>query len=200
MSGQAVTVAILAGGASSRLGGRDKGLEPLHGTTLIERVCRAVRKAAGQGTAVDLLIVANRHPDRYALHAPTIADDPRNGSGPLAGVASALAVIRTPWLLTLPVDCPDPPPALLDRLLQSTSTVACSVAHDGEWRQPLFALYRGDLADSARRAAVAGQGPSAWQEAIDAIDVDFSDQRLHFANLNCAADFDSYREIRRGHD
>ena len=62
-----ITAAILAGGAGTRLGGRDKGLEPLDGLLLVEHVIGALRDVDA------VLIVANRNHDAYACHARTIA-------------------------------------------------------------------------------------------------------------------------------
>src|SRR3546814_15167553 len=65
-----------------------------------------------------LWISANCHTDFYAHYGMVVGDDPRYGSssGPLAGVASALAVSATPWLAVVPVDVPALPPDLLPKL------------------------------------------------------------------------------------
>lgn len=181
----AITAAILAGGAGTRLGGRDKGLEPLAGIPLVEHVVAALR-------GVDaLLIVANRNHDVYSRYARTVADADVERHGPLAGIAAACAACDTPWLLTLPVDCPEPPSDLADRLLREALAHAASavVAHDGATRQPLFALYRRELAGSAASAAAAAQGVWAWQDAIGARELDFADRGQQFHNLNTPEDF-----------
>ncbi|HEY6942496.1 molybdenum cofactor guanylyltransferase MobA [Dokdonella sp.] len=191
----AITAAILAGGAGTRLGGRDKGLEPLAGVPLVAHVVAAVR-------GVDaLLIVANRNHDAYSRYARTIADATVERRGPLAGIAAACAACDTPWLLTLPVDCPDPPADLADRLLHEALThlAAAVVVHDGASRQPLFALYRRELAASAAAAASAQQGVWAWQDAIGARELDFADRGQQFLNLNTPQDFvDHAARSRRG--
>jgi molybdopterin-guanine dinucleotide biosynthesis protein A len=183
-----ITAAILAGGAGTRIGGRDKGLEPLDGRPMVEHVIAAPRDTTA------LVIVANRNHDAYARHGRTIADATPERQGPLAGVAAACAACETPWLLTVPVDCPRPPSDLAARLLKAA--LACNspaiVVHDGTLRQPLFALYRRELADSATQAAVAGQGVWAWQDAIGAQELDFSDRQQQFHNLNTPDDFIAY--------
>ncbi len=196
-----ITVAILAGGAGTRLGGRDKGLQALHGRPLIASVIAGVNSLRHAGARLQLLIVANRHLGEYAVHARTIRDEIDGYRGPLAGIAAALAASTTSRVLTLPVDCPEPPENLLERLthVAVASAATILVAHDGERRQPLFALYRGDLAAAATAAAAAvraGQGVRAWQDAMAAREVDFSDLRRQFLNLNTAEDFD--RHVRRG--
>jgi len=192
MPGRAVTAAILAGGAGARLGGRDKGLEPLGGRALVDWVLDALE-------GVDaVLVVANRNLDAYAQRAPTIGDEPAvavgafaTRRGPLAGIAAALDACATPWLVTVPVDCPDPPRDLAARLLDAALAAAAPavVAHDGERRQPLFALYGRALHASARAAAAAEQGVQSWQDAIGVLELDFADRRQQFANLNTPEDF-----------
>lgn len=200
----AVTVAILAGGAARRLGGRDKGLEPLHGRALVDHVLAAIVRMRVDAQAIaqhQVLIVANRHRDDYAQRARTIADTVQGFAGPLAGVAAALAACETPWLMTLPVDCPQPPLDLAGRLFAAAiqANADAMVAHDGERRQPLFALYRSTLAASAGLAAAAGQGVWAWQSAIGVHELDFTDARRQFLNLNTFDEF-AARAADRAHD
>ncbi len=198
MSGAAYTVAVLAGGAARRLDGRDKGLTPLDGRPLVAWVLAAPGlRSAPDAAAPPLLIVANRHLDAYALHGPTIHDALPGHRGPLAGIAAALAACRTDWLLSVPVDCPLPPPDLAARLLAGAAAGApgaIRVAHDGERRQPLFALYARALAASAAVAAAEETGVYAWQDAVGAVEVDFADRRVHFENLNTPSDFAAFRE------
>lgn len=189
MAASSMTTAILAGGAGTRLGGRDKGLELLDGRALVDR---AVAAARAMDPAAPVLICANRHHDFYALRGPVVADSERGFHGPLAGVATALAACATPWLLTLPVDCPCPPDDLAARCsaaLRADATLAAAVAHDGERRQPLFALYRVALARGAAEAVAAGQGVAQWQDSLGLREVDFSAERRRFRNLNTPADF-----------
>jgi molybdenum cofactor guanylyltransferase len=195
VSGAAYTVAVLAGGAATRLDGRDKGLAPLGARPLIERVLAApgLRRAADD-PAPPLLIVANRNLGVYARYAETIHDALPGHRGPLAGIAAALAACRTDWLLSVPVDCPLPPPDLAARLLAATPGATIRVAHDGVRRQPLFALYARVLAASAAAAASEQRGVHAWQDAVGAVEVDFADRRVHFENLNTPSDFAAFRE------
>jgi len=205
----ALTVAILAGGAASRLGGRDKGLEPLDGKPMIGWAldyCRkhivADRTIAATVDDVELLIIANRHLDDYAKYARVRSDAEPGFRGPVAGIASALGAASAPFVLTLPVDCPAPPTDLAPRLFAvlSDAHAKSTVAHDGERRQPLFALYSRELAGSAAAAGKAGQGAWEWQDAIGAVEVDFADRRQQFHNLNTPEDFAAYADALRSRD
>jgi len=209
MMSPALTVAILAGGAATRLDGRDKGLEPLLDRPLVEWALDAWKMRADGETEessasnrVDLLIVANRNLDEYGRHARTISDAERGFRGPLAGIASALEACVTPRLLTIPVDCPDLPAELVSKLMAAMDASGSSavVAHDGERRQPLFALYRRELAGSAATGVATEQGVWQWQEKIGAHEVDFSTQRRQFHNLNTPDDFAAYADVLRSRD
>jgi molybdopterin-guanine dinucleotide biosynthesis protein A len=201
-----LTVAILAGGAASRLGGRDKGLELADGKPLIARARayfeRHVAQALRSHGHLDFVIIANRHLDEYAAYGRVRTDATSDLRGPLAGVASALEGATTAHVLTLPVDCPAPPEDLAERLLAALDEkdAPAVVAHDGERRQPLFALYRRDLAAAASAAAEASRGVLEWQDAIGAVEVDFADRRQQFHNLNTPEAFAAYADVLRSHD
>jgi molybdopterin-guanine dinucleotide biosynthesis protein A len=179
-----ITGAVLAGGASTRMGGVDKGLAELFGKPLVAHVIAVLHLQVD-----DILIIANRQADAYARHAPVQADSASGFRGPLAGIATALAACRTPWLLTVPVDCPRIATDLAARLGQAIGEGACTVAHDGERRQPLFALYRRELAVDAANALERNLPVWNWQDACGVREVDFSDQAATFANLNSAEEF-----------
>ena len=189
----AITVAILAGGEGTRIGGRDKGLELLAGKPLIAHVVAALGPQAG-----GLLISANRNPEHYARFARVCADAATGFAGPLAGIAAALAACDTPWLLTLPVDCPRPPADLARRLHQALGAARAAVAHDGAQKQPLFALYRRELAGDAREALALDTPVWRWHDRLGAVEVDFSDARDGFVNLNTEDEFRRWEESRRG--
>ena len=200
-----VAIAILAGGAGVRMGGRDKGLEVLAGEPLVAHGLAAAHAMAalwaGERAAqgVDLLVVANRHLAEYARYAPVITDAKAGFRGPLAGVAAALAARPLHALLTLPVDCPDPPVDLLLRLHAglAASAAPAVAAHDGARWQPLFALYRPGLGAAAAAALQAGSGVQAWQQALGATPVDFADRRRQFSNLNTPHEFHAHAERTR---
>jgi molybdopterin-guanine dinucleotide biosynthesis protein A len=181
-----ITAAILAGGAGSRLGGRDKGLQLLIGKPLVAHVVAAITGQAGS-----IVICINRNKSEYAAHAQTCLDAAAGFRGPLAGITSALRVGRGDWVLTLPVDGPRPPRDLAVRLwLAATRAAArCAVAHDGMRRQPLFALYRRELAATAATALTNDWPVWRWQDACGAVEADFSDVPEAFANLNTVEDF-----------
>src|SRR3982751_2448291 len=124
-----LTVAILAGGAASRVGGRDKGLEAIDGTPLIARSRAYCERAITHD--FDFVIIANRHLDEYVRYGRVCSDAIEGFRGPLAGVTAALEAAAATRVLTLPVDCPAPPEDLATRLIDALDNHDAVVAHDG---------------------------------------------------------------------
>lgn len=181
-----VTGLVLAGGRGQRFGGRDKGLIEVSGRPLIAHV---LARFAPQVDTV--LISANRHLDRYARYGyPVIADEYGDFPGPLAGVASGLAHCRSPLLAVVPCDAPLLPPNLVQRLHAALERHAAEVALaqvDGV-EQPVFALLRAALANSAASALARGErGLLAWYRRQRCVAVAFDDSDA-FCNLNTPAD------------
>jgi molybdopterin-guanine dinucleotide biosynthesis protein A len=185
-----ITAAILAGGAGTRLDGRDKGLELLAGKPLIAHVKRSLK-----GQVRDVLVCINRNANQYATFATICTDRVAGFHGPLAGIDAALAACTTDWLVTVPVDCPCPPSDLVSRLHDAANKAGArvAVAHDGARRQPLFAIYRRESVD-ATSALSNDLAVWRWQDISDAIEVDFSDAPQAFLNLNVAEDFRNWEE------
>jgi molybdenum cofactor guanylyltransferase len=195
---------ILAGGAGSRMGDADKGLLPLRGRPLVEHVLARLRRQCAR-----FLIVANRNVEVYARLAPTIHDEGAGHAGPLAGLAAAFGFLQAnrhappDWLLSVPVDCPDPPPDLASRLratLQAHGDVSCALAGVGGKREPLFAMYRvgaapGAWQASARDALHEHGSPMRWLAARGAVATDFGDAGGAFHNLNTPEDFRDYERM-----
>ncbi|MBS0516297.1 MAG: molybdenum cofactor guanylyltransferase [Proteobacteria bacterium] len=181
-----IAAAILAGGEGRRVGGSDKGLLPLAGKPLIERVADSLRPQV-----CSILVCANRNTDEYARFGRVLADTGQGCHGPLAGIANSLAHSPAPWLLTVPVDAPNLAFDLAARLHAAAIVTGADavVAHDGVRRQPLFALYRSHLAQEAAQALQADLPVWQWQDAVDAIEADFSDRAQSFANLNTLGEF-----------
>lgn len=194
---------ILSGGAGVRVGGADKGLLTVHGVPVVERVAAVLRPQCGA-----IVIVANRNAGAYARVARVIGDETPGHAGPLAGIVAALATAAGAgdaeptghrWMLTVPVDCPDFPADLGQRLhiaLAADPKSACVYARDEHKEQPLFALYAlrrdGALLRSARAALQLHASVLRWHLELNAQPVDFRDETHAFRNLNALQDFHAY--------
>jgi molybdopterin-guanine dinucleotide biosynthesis protein A len=141
----ATAAVVLAGGRSTRMGTPKAALE-WHGSTLVRRAAAIVARA------VDGPVVVVRAPGQAlpALPAPVeVADDAREGRGPLEAIAAGLAAIgdRAQVAYVASVDAPLLHPAFVRRvlaLLGPGADVALPRAHG--FAQPLAAAYRTTVA------------------------------------------------------
>jgi molybdopterin-guanine dinucleotide biosynthesis protein A len=139
---------LLAGGASTRLSGRDKARVVIGGRTLLDRAVAA----AGDANTV---VVVGPHRQIDADVVWTQEDPP--GSGPAAAVAAGLALVGGDLVLLLAVDQP-----LVTRqevaMLVAAADQRGAVAVDGSGRtQPLLGVYpRSALADAIASIDVQG--------------------------------------------
>ncbi|HWA14564.1 MAG TPA: molybdenum cofactor guanylyltransferase MobA [Burkholderiales bacterium] len=177
---------ILAGGQARRMGGADKGLQPLHGRPLAAWVLDRLAPQVDE-----VLINANRHPDRYAaLGARVVADATTGHAGPLAGVQRGLMEARHALVLVVPCDAPRLPLDLASRLAQPLCdpNLDASVARAGGRLQPVFCMARRALLPHLT-AFLEGGGRKvdAWLATLRTATVDFEDAAA-FANVNSIDD------------
>jgi molybdopterin-guanine dinucleotide biosynthesis protein A len=181
-----ITGLVLAGGRGSRMGGVDKGLQPLNGMPLVQHALQRLAPQVGP-----LMVNANRHLDLYAgFGAPVWPDEPADYAGPLAGFLAGLAHCETPWLATVPCDTPRFPLDLVARLAAGLGGAALAVATTREGgtlqRQPVFCLMSRALKqDLEAFIAEGGRKIEHWLARHGCVDVPFDDASAFF-NANTA--------------
>lgn len=153
-----LTGVILAGGASRRMGGQDKGLLLFRGRPLIAWVIEALAPQVDE-----VLIVANRHLDHYRAWGHRVVSDLRpDFPGPLAGFEAALLAASHDWILTCPTDAPGLPSdyaCLMRRAAPASPAVALVEDH---W-QPVFSLLPKTALASLQAGLDAGErGAQRW--------------------------------------
>ena len=126
---------ILAGGASRRMGGEDKGALKLGGRRLVDHV------AAKLAPQIDRLLIAG--PGNYGLGCVSIADRRDGPAGPAAALWSAALWIsdhepKAAGFLTAPVDGPFLPDDLFEKL---SADGGCAIATDDSGDHPTFAYW-----------------------------------------------------------
>ena len=187
---ETITGVILAGGMARRMGGQDKGLVPFAGRPLVEWVIEALAPQVKQ-----LVVNANRNRDAYAAYGhPVIGDEIEGFQGPLAGFASAMSAVDTPWIVTLPCDGPYPAPDLVERLCSALTGQGAeiAVATDGKRMQPVYALLTVNLLASLQAFLETGDRKiDRWYAGLRVTLADFSDCPRCFANINSANDFEA---------
>ena len=158
---------LLAGGRSQRMG-RDKASLPWHGSTLARRAAGLLARVA------EPPVIAVCAPDQDLPPLPAwveVVRDPEPGLGPLAGLAVGLAAAgpRAEVAAVCAVDAPLAHPAVLAALLGGLGASPAVVAVSDDRPQPLFAVYRTELAflaaalvaDGERRASELGERAGA---------------------------------------
>ncbi|HEX5000263.1 MAG TPA: molybdenum cofactor guanylyltransferase [Terriglobia bacterium] len=179
---QAITGFVLAGGQSARMG-QDKAGLPWRGKTLLDHIVDVVSTACRTVRVVGRSPLCDNHP----------------GSGPLGGIATALAVATTPRALIIAVDMPLITPSFIQwfgaRTLASTHPlVACRIGSG----YPICLGIDRSLEPDARKRVEAGI--LAVREFIDASnpeivpeeeleDAGFS--RTLLLNVNTPADWEA---------
>jgi molybdopterin-guanine dinucleotide biosynthesis protein A len=138
--------------------GTPKAALEWHGSTLLRRTVGILARATGG----PVVVVRASGQDLPALPAGTlVVDDPREGKGPVQGIAAGLAALRgqTETAFVTSTDLPFLHPAFVSRVLSALGAprerpgegpdVALPVA--GGYQQPLAAAYRTGLAELAER-------------------------------------------------
>jgi len=141
---------VLAGGRSSRMGTPKAALE-WHGSTLLRRTVGILARATGG----PVVVVRAKDQELPALPADIqLIDDPREGKGPVQGLAAGLAALedRAEVAFVSSTDMPFLHPAFVRRLLRAVhegADVGLPVARG--YPQPLAAAYKTSLAPLAER-------------------------------------------------
>jgi len=133
--------------------GTPKAALEWHGSTLLRRTAGILARATGG----PVVVVRAPGQDLPALPKGTlVADDPREGKGPVQGIAAGLAALRghADAAFIASTDMPFLHPAFIRRVLAvlgdgETVDVALPLARG--YKQPLAAAYRVSLADTAER-------------------------------------------------
>ena len=198
MTADRVTGLILAGGRGSRMGGTDKGLQPLRGMPMAMHV---LWRLAPQ--VIDVVINANRNLGAYEGFGRTVVPDASaDFQGPLAGMLAGLPYCETDWMMVVPCDVPHLPTDLVARLLAAAEAVDAPIAMpvtvdpDGQRQtHPVFLLLRGDLYDSLRVFMQnGGRKIDLWTASVGAIEVPFDDASAFF-NANTLADLNQLEQV-----
>lgn len=185
---------VLAGGRARRFdlsGQVDKGLLPLAGQPLVQHVVRRLRPQVGP-----LLISANRNLERYVHWGRVVPDMAQLEGylGPLAGLASALEQVATPWALSCPVDLPFVPVDLGRRLAKAVCAQNAPAAYvQAERTHPLCLLVRADQIASLKAYLLSGERRvMSWLQAVGAVEVDFRNAPAQaFFNINTPQDLEA---------
>ena len=179
---------VLAGGQGRRMGGVDKGLQPLRGRPMVEWV---LERLAPQ--VAEIIVNANQNVERYEQLGHRVVRDEIGGfAGPLAGLHAGLKAAKHPLVCTVPCDSPFLPNDLVSRLESFLKGKDLAVAKTGDQPHPVFALMKREVRESLEAfLAQGGRKIDAWYAALDVVEVAFDDEADAFRNIN------TIEELRR---
>lgn len=196
MSG--LTVAILAGGKSSRMGS-DKSFVSVLGRPLIEHVLAQV-----SGLGDETLIVTNQ-PELYARLGVPLFGDVLPGKGALGGLYSALHAASQRHILCIACDMPFVVRPLLEHLIALAPQADVVVPRLGGEVEPFRAVYARSCTAPILAALEAGQMRviSFFKDVrVRYVERDelarFDPQGLSFFNVNTPAELEQARQIAEG--
>jgi molybdenum cofactor guanylyltransferase len=122
--------AIIAGGFSSRMGGREKCFIELDGATLLDRTLSRLRFQVDE-----VVINANGDASRFATTGAIVVEDVlRQVTTPLAGLHAVLCYGANHGfdaVVTMPSDAPFLPLDLVERLLAAGEVTGAAIARSG---------------------------------------------------------------------
>jgi molybdopterin-guanine dinucleotide biosynthesis protein A len=201
---------VLAGGYATRFGDRDKAVADLAGVPMVRRTVDRV------AAATDAVVVNCRREQVPALREALagrddvmLAPDPTPDRGPLAGIATGLAILDTgtvEYAAVVACDMPLVDPALLAYLFdRAAGHDAALVRSDDGWFQPTQAVYRIE----AMRAACAdalGEANPRILTVLDDLDAVVVTERAvesvasmrSLTDVNTVADLETAAELLAG--
>ena len=200
LPGQGVSVVILAGGQSRRLG-MDKSLLELDGRSLL---ARTVDKVAALSD--DIVVVTNKQEnyEHLALKARFVPDE-QPGAGALMGVYSGLKAATYNSALAVACDMPFLNVPLLRYMLPMSTSHDVVVPRMGHFLEPLHAIYsKRCLPFMATLLARGRKQIIAFFDDVEVKYVEaheiarFDPQRLSFLNVNFPDDWQLAQDLLTG--
>jgi molybdopterin-guanine dinucleotide biosynthesis protein A len=143
--------AIIAGGQSSRMGGREKAFLELASKPVILRVIEQFEPQVDQ-----LVINANGDASRFSEFGLDVVPDVLTSlTTPLAGLHAALKFTKSvdaDVLVTVPSDTPFLPFDLVARLLENIAASGAAIATSGGQEHYIIGAWKMELLDDLERA------------------------------------------------
>jgi molybdopterin-guanine dinucleotide biosynthesis protein A len=182
-----ITGVILAGGKGRRMGGVDKGLQPLRGKPMISWVLDRF-----EPQVAELFINANQNTEQYAKFGhKVLGDEIDDFAGPLAGLQTALRNASHSLVATVPCDSPFLPDDLVARLqiVMRQHEADVAVAKTGSQAHPVFSVVRRGVRDHLDAyLARGGRKIDDWYSTLKVVEVPFDDEPAMFDNINTLDD------------
>jgi molybdenum cofactor guanylyltransferase len=183
-----LTVAIMAGGQSSRMG-QDKSFVPFEGRPLIEVVKERVAELGAE-----TVIITNK-PAEYAYLGLPMYSDITPNMGPLGGIYTAVHQARHPYTLVVACDMPWLNRDLLTYMIGLRHQADIIVPRWDRFPEPLHAIYNKTCLPPIHEQLQAGQLKivrfygQVQVRFVDRAEIErFDENGRSFANLNTPED------------
>ncbi len=200
MTNHKISVIVLAGGKSSRMG-RDKALLEIDGKCLLERSCEVAANLTSE------VYVMTAWPDRYRS---TLSQkyqflvEYNSGSGPLIALSQGLTQITADWILLLACDLPLLDAQIIhswacDLAAVSPSTLAVVPYQNSRW-EPLCGFYRQQCLSSLQSfIEKGGRSFQLWLNQIAVVPLSVGEREaVMLSNCNTLEEFEKLNKLGMG--
>jgi len=174
---------ILAGGKSSRMNYKDKGLLCVRNQQIIKFVIDNLSK-----NCAEIILSANQNQQQYAtLGYPVYSDIDFINVGPLGGIYQCLHYVKYPYVIISPCDTPILPDHYVMRLLHALTQQQAEIAVSeiNQQIQPAHLLIKTTLKTDIKNYLETGQRSlHGWLKRHKYTRVPFTNHKGEFLNLN----------------
>ena len=185
-----LSIAILAGGKSSRMGYEDKGLIKFNGYSVLSRILNIADNFSD-----DVFVISNRNFDEYAkLHSRLYSDILDDYQGPLSGIYTSLSKCNNKYVIILPCDGPFIDEEYFERFTSCGTDVSIFVAKTGDRLQPVYARLDASLRENLKAFLETGERKiDKWYTACGYKEILFEQSDEMFININSKDDIEKNR-------
>ena len=186
------TLAILAGGKSSRMNYNNKAFLSFKEKTFIEHIINAGKSFK------EIIIVANDK-EVYERFNLRVVEDIYKGNGPLAGIHSALKSSNTDYVLCVACDMPLVSSELLDFLGNYNENYDVLVPKYKDRLQPLCSIYSKNILEKIEESLIRNENKlqkfimSSNYKVIEELD-NRKFEEEDFLNVNTPIEFNELEE------
>ena len=187
-----VSIGILSGGKSSRMGGNDKGLIEFYGKSVLSRIINLASDFSS-----DIFVVANNNLDKYSqIHPYVYTDILANFQGPLSGIYTALSKCKNRKLIILPCDGPFIDDTYFEVLAAYESSNNIQVVNTGNRLQPVYARIDSSLINNLENFLQSGERKiDKWYNSCGFDEIYFDKSAEMFLNINSQDDIERNEDL-----
>jgi molybdopterin-guanine dinucleotide biosynthesis protein A len=187
-----IALSILAGGKSSRMGGRNKALLEIDGQTFISRIYSRLSPLFGE-----TIIISNEINDFNLPNVNFYADVIEN-AGPLGGIHSAMVNSSRPCVFIVSCDMPFADPKIASVLSNLFITLKSEILVPtiNTYKEPLFAVYSRDLQSKIESIIAHAEGRPI-SDLFNVANTNYFNLPLSAAVKNCFTNINTIEDYNR---